>query len=557
LALDRTLTDKGRSAFHGEHLSDTGALGSFLDLIKSGAVPKGAYLIIENLDRLSRDEVVPATNLLTGILMAGVKVVQLEPVEQVLTAKSEGMAVMFAVMELSRAHSESKVKSVRSADNWARALKAARDAGRPMTGRLPAWVELAESGAMRLVPEKAKVVRRIFQLARDGYGAGLIVRRLTAEKVPAFGDREADPDDDEGATRAVAGGRYGSGEWRTSYVRNILSDRRAMGEFQPRDSKERKKGDAIPNYYPPAVSPEEWQQTRDAVTARKGKAGRVGENVANVFGGLLRNARDGSTYYARTRSEKGVVSRELLNQSAVEKKSPAYTFPYATFEDAVLGKLAELKVRDITGGAEGDDVETLERQRAWVRERRAEMKKALLTAGGAVGDVVEALATLAGEEAALDARIDGAASRAALPAGESIKVLKALASPQSEDDRLKVRAALRRLVKEIWVLVVPHGQDRLCVVQVMFVEGGVRQYFIRRRQPYRNQSGRTAGFWCSRTFAGSAHPLGQGSVALGSEDGLILADLTDRAAASRSAERLAGLTDTGLGVVFGNDRHTL
>jgi hypothetical protein len=64
---------------------DRRALAGFLWLIKQRRIRRGAYLIIENLDRLSRDQIVPATNLLTSILLAGVKVVQLRPVEQILT----------------------------------------------------------------------------------------------------------------------------------------------------------------------------------------------------------------------------------------------------------------------------------------------------------------------------------------------------------------------------------------------------------------------------------------------------------------------------------------
>src|SRR5262249_19648513 len=68
--------DDGMAGFIGpEDLvnPDRQALAGFLALIKRRKVPRGAYLIIENLDRLSRDDVVPTTHLLTGILLAGVR----------------------------------------------------------------------------------------------------------------------------------------------------------------------------------------------------------------------------------------------------------------------------------------------------------------------------------------------------------------------------------------------------------------------------------------------------------------------------------------------------
>src|SRR5262245_18865295 len=53
-----TLRDLGKSAFTGQHRKnpDRHALAAFLKLVESGKVPKGSYLIIENLDRLSRED---------------------------------------------------------------------------------------------------------------------------------------------------------------------------------------------------------------------------------------------------------------------------------------------------------------------------------------------------------------------------------------------------------------------------------------------------------------------------------------------------------------------
>src|SRR5690349_12154350 len=85
-----TLQDRGKSAYTGEHKKnpDRHALATFLKLVEAGKVPWGSYLVIENLDRLSREHEVPACHLLTGILLAGVRVVQLSPYEMLLTDKS-------------------------------------------------------------------------------------------------------------------------------------------------------------------------------------------------------------------------------------------------------------------------------------------------------------------------------------------------------------------------------------------------------------------------------------------------------------------------------------
>src|SRR5262245_32464664 len=61
-----TLRDKGVSGFTGKHREnpDRNALAAFLKLVKDGRVPRGSYLIVESLDRLSREHIRPALTLL-------------------------------------------------------------------------------------------------------------------------------------------------------------------------------------------------------------------------------------------------------------------------------------------------------------------------------------------------------------------------------------------------------------------------------------------------------------------------------------------------------------
>src|SRR5262245_39849992 len=197
IPLDKSLWlfDPAVSAFTGKHREnpDRHALAAFLKLVEGEKVPRGSYLLIENLDRLSREHEVPACHLLTGILMAGVKVVQLSPYEMLLTEKSNGWELMRAVMELSRGHGESAIKSERVGKAWAEKKNAARrgevqparkenrvNGMRVLTHSLPAWLQ--ERGGQAVpVPERAAVVRHIFELAAAGYGTSAIVRKLTGD----------------------------------------------------------------------------------------------------------------------------------------------------------------------------------------------------------------------------------------------------------------------------------------------------------------------------------------------------------------------------------------
>src|SRR5262249_19581014 len=143
IPIDLTLHDDGVSGFRGKHRSDPERydLARFLKLVQSGRVQPGDYLLLENLDRLSREEEVPATHLLTSILMAGVKVVQLAPYEMELTAKSDVFTIFRAVLELSRGHGESARKCQLIGASYAQNRAAAAQEAECYQGMIPLWVE--------------------------------------------------------------------------------------------------------------------------------------------------------------------------------------------------------------------------------------------------------------------------------------------------------------------------------------------------------------------------------------------------------------------------------
>jgi len=523
IPLDNKLSclDAGRSAYHGRHLSDDAALGRFLELVKEGKAPRGSYLIIENLDRLSRENERKALRLWLDILDAGINIVQLHP-ETVFRhehEKCDMVDIMRAIIELSRGHSESRMKSVRSLANWEKAVRLAREKGCVFTQRLPGWVELTESG-LQLIPERVVAVKRIFEMATAGYGMTTIVARLTAEGVPAFGDRVLVEDEDSGSYwRAAEGERYGCGEWRTAYVRSILSDRRALGEFQPCDSENNPKGDLIPNYYPPAVTEGEFYAARAAIgkrtnkgtdTSRANRQGRIGNGVASLFGGLLKHARNpGETYYVAAYSEKGVLTRVLLNSWSRERKAKAFTFPYETFERAVLSCLREINPEEIASPVPITEVSVLQGELNDLRERKVALALALRDVGN-IATVAAELKKVEDREQELLAQIDDNAERVAVPRSDAWQTMHTLidvldTAEDREDRRLRLRAVLRRNVDAIYVLIVPRGRVRLAAVQIDFAEGGRRNYLIRRRATLDGarcgtERRRIPGFWQVRSW---------------------------------------------------------
>lgn len=108
--------DAGVSAFRSGNLKEGSELSTFLRAVESKKIPKGSYLLIENLDRLSRAAPLTALNALQRLLSLGVYVVTLHDGKRydAKSLASEDITdFLIAVLHAHRAHSESVVKSKR------------------------------------------------------------------------------------------------------------------------------------------------------------------------------------------------------------------------------------------------------------------------------------------------------------------------------------------------------------------------------------------------------------------------------------------------------------
>jgi Recombinase/Resolvase, N terminal domain len=457
-------------------------------LVEAGKVLKGSYLIIENLDRLSREDERTALRLWMDILDHGVNIVQLSPETIFRHERSDMFDIMRAVMELSRGHGESAIKSKRNAAAWTEKKRQARAGKQIMTHRLPAWVE-ERDGKLCLIPERAAAVRLIYKLSADGFGIYTIARKLEKDKMPPMG---------------------ASGKWRRPYIADILTTRRTLGELQPCDINGKPDGDPIPDYYPACVTEEEWFAARGAMLSPKTMQGRTGKYV-NIFARLLFDAHDGDTFFRQAHPGRPHATA-LINTSYRNGTAPCRSFPFDTFERAVLSLLREIDPGDVMerNSSAADEAGALEREMEYLRLQKNALEAELLS--GDVPSLAAALRKINVKEQSLTTKLAGARRRAAHPLDaaweETRSLLNAIDSAEDKNDiRLKLRTVLRRIVEEIRVLVVPRGRDRLAAVQIRFT-GGTKQrsYLILHRPPRANGKVRREGSWSARPLAEVAQP---------------------------------------------------
>lgn len=269
LAESFKLEDIGRSAFKGDHVSQ-GSLGLFLKKIESGEIPKGSYLLVESLDRLSREAVEHAAVQFFGILKAGVNVVTLADNRVYLAGQTEFSDIIYSIVVMARAHDESKTKSLRVSAAWQNKRRNAQQV--KMTRVAPAWMKLANDRSHFILDEdRARTVKLIFDEADAGKGSYQIARALNMRGVPPIGR---------------------SNGWHESYVTKLLTNRAVIGEFQPHtfvDGKRLPDGESVEGYYPAIVSVEQFERIQLARKRRLLRgAGPKGQTQKNLFSGVAK-----------------------------------------------------------------------------------------------------------------------------------------------------------------------------------------------------------------------------------------------------------------------------
>ena len=101
--------------------------------------------MIESIDRLSRDQIIPARNLLESILLAGIDVHTLQP-ERIYTSKSleDVQSLILMILEFSRAHDYSQQLGNRISAAWSSKREKAKTNQTPLSKCPPAWLRVVD-----------------------------------------------------------------------------------------------------------------------------------------------------------------------------------------------------------------------------------------------------------------------------------------------------------------------------------------------------------------------------------------------------------------------------
>lgn len=210
------ITDEGVSAFKNANISPDSNLGKFLQDVRNRMYGRGDALIVTSLDRLSRRSSW-AENTIQFIVASGIVVHDIST--GLVLKEDDNFSKILMEIILQRSHNESLMKSVRAKVAWQNKVQRAAANGEVVSNRMPFWLQNIDN-KYAVIQEQAELIKRCFELYKQGFSTGEIVKRIDDPK------------------------------WQMVRVSRLIRDRRLLGEHK------RYNDEVIPNVYPKIIDDE-------------------------------------------------------------------------------------------------------------------------------------------------------------------------------------------------------------------------------------------------------------------------------------------------------------
>ena len=256
------LSDIGVSAFKGKNRSQ-GALKLFLDKASNGELGPNPVLLIEDLDRFSRQPALQTISaLITDVANAGITLVVLRHDYAINkdTLENDPATWWRLIGAVQNAHDSSKKLSDRINSAKDSAVQQMRAGKTVRLGNEPFWINYdAKTDSFVIDEPWAELVRKVFNLACEfDYGFTRIAQTLNAE-----------------GSRTKKGQR-----WAVASIRYLLKNRQVLGEHQPMKTqtvkgkrKQVPNGPPIPDRFPALIDEAKFILVQEKVIARRSKTG--------------------------------------------------------------------------------------------------------------------------------------------------------------------------------------------------------------------------------------------------------------------------------------------
>lgn len=300
--VEKTITDEGRSAFHGTNRLEGSALHAF-ELEARNGLHAGKVLVVENIDRLSRQGAKAAAQLIWALNEHGVDVATFHDQHVYRAANNADMMDLFKVIILAQqAHEESSKKSKRTTASWQKRFeRMAAGTQEKSVPHTPHWVDRV-NGKMVLNAQRTALLNEIYDLYIDGVGIHRIVTILNARREPRWTPEES--------ARAKNG-------WFYSYIYRLLTKRSVLGEYVTMEGKT-----IATDFYPQAITAEKWNRAQAALAMRKGNQKTEKTNLnRNLLQGMVVCEQCGGGAHFRHAIDKGQTYRKKNGEVVTYKRN--------------------------------------------------------------------------------------------------------------------------------------------------------------------------------------------------------------------------------------------
>lgn len=238
-----TFEDLGLSAWRGEHAA-RGAFSAFMEAVQLNLIESGSVLLIESLDRLSREKIGDATGRLHAILKAGIDVVTLsDSTHYTRDSLDDPFAIIRAILIAQRANEESEIKSKRMRAAWAEKRREAALSGRVMTTKCPYWLRVNDAhDGFDVLEDRAEIIRQIFRLRLEGLSYVRISRELNE--------------------RGIENLKGKASQWHSASVERLIKKKSVIGVLQSSRHLTVSGVIEIPGYYPAIIENDDFERAQ-------------------------------------------------------------------------------------------------------------------------------------------------------------------------------------------------------------------------------------------------------------------------------------------------------
>lgn len=268
----------GVSGFSGDQEN----LKRFINDCETGKVEKGSLLIVENLDRLSRQKINTAMRQFLHLLEY-VDIYTLQDNKKYShTDDQDGdnqlLDIMTSLIIMSRAYEESATKQKRLKESWNN--RRANIETKKLTSLIPHWLTLSKDKTkFHLKNDRVEIIKYIYEKCISGVGVTQLIRHLNGnlDKYPTPTNK--------------------SKLWARTSVSRILTDKSVLGEYQPHigkhngigDKKRRPSGEPILDYYPQIINEDTYLKAQIARKSRFVGRGKLSnDHFSNLFRSFIK-----------------------------------------------------------------------------------------------------------------------------------------------------------------------------------------------------------------------------------------------------------------------------